>query len=66
MTTNKIPSVNLADFLSANVDKKNEFVQSIGRAFKNAMYLMASQFNKATQTLSLVDQFQETKNKYLK
>ena len=30
------------------------------------MYLMASQFNKATQTLSLVDQFQETKNKYLK
>ena len=33
---------------------------------KNAMYLMASQFNKATQTLSLVDQFQETKNKYLK
>jgi isopenicillin N synthase-like dioxygenase len=34
MTTNKIPSVNLADFLSANVDKKNEFVQSIGRAFE--------------------------------
>ena len=33
---------------------------------KDAMYLMASQFNKATQTLSLVDQFQETKNKYLK
>ena len=33
---------------------------------KNAMYLMASQFNKATQTLSLVDQFQKTKNKYLK
>ena len=33
---------------------------------KDAMYLMASQFNKATQRLSLVDQFQETKNKYLK
>ena len=33
---------------------------------KDAMYLMASQFNKATKTLSLVDQFQETKNKYLK
>ena len=33
---------------------------------KDAMYLMASQFNKATETLSLVDQFQETKNKYLK
>ena len=33
---------------------------------KDAMYLMASQFNKATQTLSLVDQFQATKNKYLK
>ena len=33
---------------------------------KDAMYLMASQFNKATQTLSLVDQFQKTKNKYLK
>ena len=33
---------------------------------KDAMYLMASQFNKATKTLSLVDQFQATKNKYLK
>jgi len=38
-------------------------------AFKESrelMYLMANQFNKATQTLSLVDQFQVHKNKYLK
>lgn len=33
---------------------------------KDAMYLMASQFNKATQIISLVNQFQVTKNKYLK
>ena len=33
---------------------------------KEAMYLMASQFNKAAQRLSLVDEFQATKNKYLK
>ena len=33
---------------------------------KDAMYLMASQFNKAAQRLSLVDEFQVTKNKYLK
>ena len=33
---------------------------------KDAMYLMASQFNKAAQRLSLVDEFQVNKNKYLK
>ena len=33
---------------------------------KKLMYLMANQLNKGTNTLSLVDQFQVHKNKYLK
>ena len=31
---NKIPSVDLRDFLSTNDEVKNEFVQSIGTAFQ--------------------------------
>ena len=33
---------------------------------RELMYVMAHQFNKATKTLSLVDEFQVHKNKYLK
>jgi hypothetical protein len=33
---------------------------------QDTMYLLVSQFNKATQRLFLVDKFQVTKNKYLK
>ncbi|MFT7666706.1 MAG: hypothetical protein ACI9O8_001045 [Patiriisocius sp.] len=33
---------------------------------KNAMILLAHQFNRGAKTLSLVDQFQQTKSKYLK
>ena len=34
METNKIPSVNLLDFLSSDINKKNNFVESIGKAFE--------------------------------
>ena len=34
MYTNRIPSVDLTDFLSEDLNKKNEFVQSIGKAFE--------------------------------
>jgi hypothetical protein len=33
---------------------------------QDTMYLLVSQFNKATQRLFLLDEFQVTKNKYLK
>ena len=32
---NKIPSVNLADFLSDDVSKKQQFVSDIGQAYEN-------------------------------
>jgi len=32
---NKIPSVNLADFLSDDVSKKQQFVSKIGQAYEN-------------------------------
>jgi isopenicillin N synthase-like dioxygenase len=32
---NKIPSVNLADFLSDDVSKKQQFVSEIGQAYEN-------------------------------
>jgi hypothetical protein len=33
---------------------------------QDTMYLLVNQFNKATQSLFLLDEFQVTKNKYLK
>ena len=34
MQKNSIPSVNLADFLSSDINKKNNFIESIGKAFE--------------------------------
>lgn len=32
---NKIPSVNLADFLSDDISKKQQFINDIGNAYEN-------------------------------
>jgi isopenicillin N synthase-like dioxygenase len=32
---NKIPSVNLADFLSDNENRKQQFISEIGHAYEN-------------------------------
>ncbi|MDB4560584.1 2-oxoglutarate and iron-dependent oxygenase domain-containing protein, partial [Flavobacteriaceae bacterium] len=32
---NKIPSVNLADFLSNDISKKQQFINDIGHAYEN-------------------------------
>jgi len=52
METNKIPSVNLQDFLSSDINKKNNFVESIGKAFEEIGFValdghfLDSNFNK--------------------
>ena len=62
-----ISIIGVAGFMYSSNNKAIQEREALAalKQSKDAMYLMASQFNKATQTLSLVDQFQETKNKYL-
>jgi isopenicillin N synthase-like dioxygenase len=72
METNKIPSVNLADFLSSDINKKNNFVESIGKAFEEIGFValdghfLDSNFNKKLykEIRSFFDLPQEIKNKY--
>ena len=72
METNKIPSVNLADFLSSDINKKNDFVESIGRAFEEIGFValdghfLDSEFNEKLykEIRSFFDLPQEIKNKY--
>ena len=72
METNKIPSVNLADFLSSDINKKNNFVESIGRAFEEIGFValdghfLDSGFNEKLykEIKSFFDLPQEIKNKY--
>ena len=63
-----ISIIGVAGFMYSSNNKAIQEREALAalKQSKDAMYLMASQFNKATQRLSLVDQFQETKNKYLK
>tara|TARA_B110000879_G_scaffold103139_1_gene139209 strand:+ start:898 stop:1332 length:435 start_codon:yes stop_codon:yes gene_type:complete len=63
-----ISIIGVAGFMYSSNNKAIQEREALAalKQSKDAMYLMASQFNKATETLSLVDQFQETKNKYLK
>jgi isopenicillin N synthase-like dioxygenase len=72
METNKIPSVNLADFLSSDINKKNNFVESIGKAFEEIGFValdghfLDSNFNEKLykEIRSFFDLPQEIKNKY--
>ena len=72
METNKIPSVNLADFLSSDINKKNDFVESIGRAFEEIGFValdghfLDSDFNEKLykEIRTFFDLPQEIKNKY--
>jgi isopenicillin N synthase-like dioxygenase len=72
METNKIPSVNLADFLSSDINKKDNFVESIGKAFEEIGFValdghfLDSNFNKKLykEIRSFFDLPQEIKNKY--
>ncbi|MDB4212765.1 isopenicillin N synthase family oxygenase [Flavobacteriaceae bacterium] len=72
METNKIPSVNLADFLSSDINIKNNFVESIGRAFEEIGFValdghfLDSDFNEKLykEIRSFFDLPQEIKNKY--
>ena len=72
METNKIPSVNIADFLSSDINKKNNFVESIGRAFEEIGFValdghfLDSDFNEKLykEIRSFFDLPQEIKNKY--
>ncbi|MDC1371181.1 isopenicillin N synthase family oxygenase [Flavobacteriaceae bacterium] len=72
METNKIPSVNLADFLSSDINKKNNFVESIGKAFEEIGFValdghfLDSNFNKKLykEIRSFFDLPKEIKNKY--
>ena len=72
MENNKIPSVNLADFLSSDINKKNNFVESIGKAFEEIGFValdghfLDSNFNEKLykEIRSFFDLPQEIKNKY--
>ena len=72
METNKIPSVNLLDFLSSDINKKNNFVESIGKAFEEIGFValdghfLDSNFNEKLykEIRSFFDLPQEIKNKY--
>ena len=72
METNKIPSVNLLDFLSSDINKKNNFVESIGKAFEDIGFValdghfLDSNFNEKLykEIRSFFDLPQEIKNKY--
>ena len=72
MEKNSIPSVNLTDFLSSDINKKNNFVESIGKAFEEIGFValdghfLDSNFNKKLykEIRSFFDLPQEIKNKY--
>ena len=72
MEKNSIPSVNLADFLSSDINKKNNFVESIGKAFEEIGFValdghfLDSNFNEKLykEIRSFFDLPQEIKNKY--
>ena len=72
MQTNRIPSVDLTDFLSVDINKKNEFVKSIGKAFEEIGFValnghfLNSEFNEKLykEVKSFFDLPQKTKNKY--
>ena len=72
METNNIPIVNLADFLSSDINKKNNFVESIGKAFEEIGFValdghfLDSNFNEKLykEIRSFFDLPQEIKNKY--
>ena len=72
MEKNSIPSVNLADFLSSDINKKNNFVESIGKAFEEIGFVardghfLDSNFNKKLykEIRSFFDLPQEIKDKY--
>ncbi|MDC1108459.1 2-oxoglutarate and iron-dependent oxygenase domain-containing protein [Flavobacteriaceae bacterium] len=72
METNKIPSVNLLDFLSSDINKKNNFVESIGKAFEEIGFValdghfLDSNFNEKLykEIRSFFDLPQVIKNKY--
>ena len=72
MQTNRIPSVDLTDFLSVDINKKNEFVKSIGKAFEEIGFValnghfLNSEFNEKLykEIKSFFDLPQKTKNKY--
>ena len=63
-----ISIIGVAGFMYSSNNKAIQEREALAalKQSKDAMYLMASQFNKAAQRLSLVDEFQVTKNKYLK
>jgi hypothetical protein len=60
--------VGVAGFMYSNNSYSPQEKEALAalKQSKKAMLLLSQQLNKGTQTLSLVDQFQETKNKYLK
>jgi isopenicillin N synthase-like dioxygenase len=72
METNKIPSVNLQDFLSSDINKKNNFVESIGKAFEEIGFValdghfLDSNFTEKLykEVRSFFDLPKEIKNKY--
>ncbi len=63
-----ISIIGVAGFMYSSNNKAIQEREALAalKQSKDAMYLMANQFNKATKTLSLVAQFQVHKNKYLK
>tara|TARA_B100000795_G_scaffold112372_1_gene83173 strand:+ start:20272 stop:20706 length:435 start_codon:yes stop_codon:yes gene_type:complete len=58
----------VAGFINSSNTRIAEQQQALAalKQSKNAMILLANQFNRATETLSLVNQFHQTKSKYLK
>lgn len=53
------------NFATIKAEQEKEALTAFKES-KELMYLMVNQLNKGTKTLSLVDQFQMHKNKYLK
>ncbi|MCH1547080.1 MAG: isopenicillin N synthase family oxygenase [Flavobacteriaceae bacterium] len=72
MQKNSIPSVNLADFLSSDINKKNNFIESIGKAFEEIGFValdghfLDSNFTEKLykEVRSFFDLPREIKNKY--
>ena len=72
MQKNSIPSVNLADFLSSDINKKNNFIESIGKAFEEIGFValdghfLDSNFTEKLykEVRSFFDLPKEIKNKY--
>jgi isopenicillin N synthase-like dioxygenase len=72
MQKNSIPSVNLTDFLSSDINKKNNFIESIGKAFEEIGFValdghfLDSNFTEKLykEVRSFFDLPKEIKNKY--